>query len=144
MFRKYMHYTSFLLCLLLCMAMPFLMLLVEQQLELRLDATGQVPCTVRYRANGETVVEDRAYLTIKENMAVIVTASGETVTVPAEDLIDVPSPPGLLTPATLTAIAATALVGLLMVVVLIPLNAYLIQFSIVHTPDGRFRPFDAA
>ncbi len=144
MFRKYMHYTSFLLCLLLCMVMPFLMLLVEQQLELRLDATGQVPCTVRYRANGETVVEDQAYLTIKENMAVIVTASGETVTVPAADLVDTPSPSGLLSPGTLTAIAATALVGVLMVVVLIPLNAYLIQFSIEHTPDGRFRPFDAA
>lgn len=144
MLRKYMHYTTFLLCLLLCIAMPFVMLMVEQQLELRFDTTGQVPCTVSYRADGKTVVEPQAYLTLKEGMAVITTAAGETVTVPATDLVDTPSPSALLSQSTLFAVLATALVGILMMAVLLPLNAYIIQFSIEHTPDGRFHPFDAA
>lgn len=144
MSRKCVHYAAFLACVLLCVAMPFLMLSVEQRLELVFDAAGHAPRTVVLEKNGETVTEDGALVSLRADTAVITTAAGKEVEVPTAELMRNSAPAALFSRGTLFAVLATAAVSVLLLVILIPLNAYIIQFSIEHTPDGRFHPFDAA
>lgn len=144
MLQKCMRYIPAVLCLLVCVAMPFMMLSVETQLETLFASVGQAPCTVSFVNNGRTITENSALLTLQDDMAVITTTGGEVVTVPARDIVRSPAPSSLLSRSTLFAVLATAAAAVLMLAMLIPLNAYLIQFSIEHTPDGGFHPFDAA
>ena len=145
MMRKYIQYASFLFCLLLCMSLPFLMLAVEQQLEMQLDSAAQAPCTVEFTKNGRVVTEKAALLTLKrDNTAVITTRKCDVVAVTDANHLHGTSPSSVYSRGMLYAGLSTLIVSVLLLVLLIPLNAYLIQFSIEHTPDGRFHPFDAA
>lgn len=145
MVRKCIQYGSFLFCLLLCMSLPFLMLALEQQLEMQLDSAAQAPCTVEYTEDGEVRTKKAALLTLKrDNTAVITTRKGDVVAVTDADQLRGTSPSSIYSRGMLYAGLSTLIVSVLLLVLLIPLNAYLIQFSIEHTPDGRFHPFDAA
>ena len=143
--RKCVRYIPAVGCLLLCLAMPFLMLQVEQELEWVLDGVTNTPVTVTYTdAQGKEQVEKQATLHLEFDDAVITTAEGKQIKVPASALGERPQSDRLFSKSTFIAVLATAITGALLTFVLIPFNAYLIQFSIEHTPDGRFSPFEAA
>ncbi len=143
--RKCVRYIPAAACLLFCLAMPFVMLSVEQRLEWVLDGMTNTTVTVTYTdADGREQTAKDATVRLSFAKAVITTDEGERIEVPSSALSRRPAPEGLFTSATLIAVLATATTGALLTVILIPFNAYLIQFSIEHTPDGRFSPFDAA
>ena len=144
MARKYVHYGSFLFCLLLCMSLPFLMLAVEQRLEMQLDSATKAPCTVEYTEDGQVVTQKKVVLSLQNDTAVITTKKGDVVTSMDTDQLRGTSPSSVYSRGMLYAGLSTLIVSVLLIVLLIPLNAFLIQFSIEHTPDGRFHPFDAA
>ncbi|MBE6792291.1 MAG: hypothetical protein E7534_02150 [Ruminococcaceae bacterium] len=143
--RKCVRYIPAALCLALCLAMPFLMLYVEQQLEWVLDGVTGATVTVTYvDADGKERVAKDATVQLGFADAVITTADGEEIQVPASALGRRPAPDMLFSKSTLIAVVATVVTGSLLTFMLIPFNAYLIQFSIEHTPDGKFAPFEVA
>ena len=91
-----------------------------------------------------SMVAEKATVKLRLADAVITTAKGERIEVPTSALVRRPAPEGLFTADALIAMVATIVTGGLLTFILIPFNAYLIQFSIEHTPDGRFSLFDAA
>ena len=142
--RKCVRYIPAALCLLLCLAMPFLMLLIEQRLEWVLDSMTDTRLTVTYvDTDGKEQVARDATVQLGFSDAVITTARGEEIQVPVSALGRRPAPEGVFSQSTLIAVMATVITGGLLTFMLIPFNAYLIQFSIEHTPDGKFAPYEA-
>ena len=143
--RKCVRYLPAVGCLLFCLMLPFGMLSVEQRLEWVLDGMTDATVTVVYTdVHGVERVAEEATVKLRLADAVITTAKGERIEVPTSALVRRPAPEGLFTADALIAMVATIVTGGLLTFILIPFNAYLIQFSIEHTPDGRFSLFDAA